>query len=445
MDIKGLKIHRISSWLLVLFALITILLGYVSTRRWLSPYNFYITLHLVIQWVLIGLSIVHVIFSRKYMKLKPSRLIERLRSERANNTNVLRLLQLITKWGIVILAILLGLSGLTYYMWFAEIFGDFFFFSVHIDYDILLLIFIIVHVGIGFKFYLTRKKIKHWKYDMSIGLLILSLTITVLYINYPPLLGPNAVTIGRTRYSFDPAEVNTTRPDLFHNESFSVFDILVHLNSIGEINLTYHFNLSLNTHVIDSLNGEQGWWYHVYYDGGYPNEPNVHRMDHYPWKPGTHIKLYKENLVYIDEIYLSFEEEVTHLASNNGTIIIPTVTINGSSFNIEFYNISITPHNIRNDTLQNGVITALDVIMTLGDLGNITYELKWIKSFSRARYVYSYFVNKINSDEAVGRCGFLYEVGDANFKYPGPNYIFLAADERILTSPEYLRFFWGCL
>lgn len=140
-----------------------------------------------------------------------------------------------------------------------------------------------------------------------------------------------------------------------------------------------------------------------------------------------------------------FEEEVICLANNNGTIIIPTVTINGASFNVEFYNISITPHNIRNDTLQNDVITALDVIMTLGDLGHITYELKWIKSFSRARYVYSYFVNKINSDEAIGRCGFVYEVGDADFEYPGPNYIYLAADERILTSPEYLRFFWDCL
>lgn len=152
MPIKGLKIHRISSWLLVLFALITIFLGYASTRRWFSPYEFYIALHLVIQWILIGLSIAHVIFSRKYMKLKRHRIIEGLRSEKAYTTSFLRLMQLLTKWGIVILAILLGLSGLTYYMWFAEIFGNFFLFSWHIDYDILLLIFIVIHVGVGFKF-----------------------------------------------------------------------------------------------------------------------------------------------------------------------------------------------------------------------------------------------------------------------------------------------------
>ena len=41
----------------------------------------------------------------------------------------------------------------------------------------------------------------------------------------------------------------------------------------------------------------------------------------------------------------------------------------------QFKNIEITPHNLRNDTLQEGVITAMDVIMTLGDLGLISYGL----------------------------------------------------------------------
>ena len=95
------------------------------------------------------------------------------------------------------------------------------------------------------------------------------------------------------------------------------------------------------------------------------------------------------------------------------------------------------PHNLRNETFKNDVITALDVIMTLGDLGNITYELTWFESFRAARYVRSYFVSKINTDETAGRCGFLYEVSGS--------FIFLSADERILTSPESFWFYWGCL
>jgi len=86
---------------------------------------------------------------------------------------------------------------------------------------------------------------------------------------------------------------------------------------------------------------------------------------------------------------------------------------------------------------KNDVITALDVIMTLGDLGNITYELTWHESFRGAFFVHSYFVSKINADETSGRCGFLYAVSDS--------FIWLSADERILTSPESVVWYWGCL
>lgn len=146
----------------------------------------------------------------------------------------LRLMQLLTKWGIVILAILLGLSGLTYYMWFAEIFGDFFLFSWHIDYDILLLIFIVIHVGVGFKFFLTRKRIKHWGYDISIGLLILSLTITVISINYPQSLAQmqsKSEVLGIVLIL-----LKLTLLDLifFKTSLFPYLIFFVHLNSIGE-------------------------------------------------------------------------------------------------------------------------------------------------------------------------------------------------------------------
>jgi hypothetical protein len=147
--------------------------------------------------------------------------------------------------------------------------------------------------------------------------------------------------------------------------------------------------------------------------------------------------MYHESESYINAAFSLFTEEVSRYAFNNNTIIIPRVYISGDSFSEEFYNVTVIPHNLRNETFQNDVITAMDVIMTLGDLGNITYELTWHESFRGASYVHSYFVSKINTDEAVGRCGYLYEISDS--------YIFLSADEQILTSPESVRFFWGCL
>ncbi len=268
--------------------------------------------------------------------------------------------------------------------------------------------------------------------------------ITLLYLNYPPELAPPRVTIGRHTYKFDPIEIGTIRPDLFQNGSFSIFDILVYLDSTGKIHLTSHFDATMNTYIIDSLNGENNWWHHVYYDGGNV-EPNAVRLDHYPWKTGTTIILYQESISYINHVYSTFKEEITRLMSNNGTVIIPTISINGSSFNVEFYNVTVTPHNMRNDTLQFGVITALDVIMTLGDLGDITYELEFIKTLTGVKYIHDYWVTKINTDEIIGRCGFVNEQGDLDFKYPGPNYIYMTSDVRILNSPEYVSFFWKCL
>ena len=268
--------------------------------------------------------------------------------------------------------------------------------------------------------------------------------LTVFLINIPPSLGPIQVKIGDDNYKFNPDEVETVRPDLFQNGSFSIFDVLVHLNSTGEVDLKYHFNATMNTFVIDSLNGEINWWYKAYYSGGF-QEKNVFRIDNSPWKPGTRIILYQEDPSYIDHVYSTFEEEVARLANNNGTVTIPTVVIIGDSFSLNFFNITPTPHDMRDDLFQNNVMTALDVIMTLGDLGNITYELKWFDSMGRAGYVHNYFVSRINTDQTVGRCGFLYDVGDEDFRYPGPNYIYLAADARIIVSQEYLSFFWGCL
>jgi hypothetical protein len=371
-------------------------------------------------------------------------LIARLQSKKALNINILRLIQRITSWGIVIFAILVILSGLIYYQWFAEIFGDFFLFSWHLDYDLILSIFVIIHVVIGTKFFFTRKKIKHWSAGVLTVMLGSALVISVITINIPPGLAPFQVRVGNDKYNFDPDEVSSVRPDLFQNGSFSLFDVLVHLNSTGKLNITYHFNATMDTYVIDSLNGVTNYWYYGYYSGGY-GERNAVRMDHFPWKPGTVFVMYEEDPSYVNHVYSTFEEEALRLASNNGSIVIPTVTINGSSFDLKFYNITVTAHDIRNDVFQNGTITAIDVIMTLGDLGYITYELRWFVGLPSAGYIHTYFVQKINSDETVGRCGFVYDVGDTDFMFPGPNYIYMGADTRILTSPEYLRFFWDCL
>ena len=69
-------------------------------------------------------------------------------------------------------------------------------------------------------------------------------------------------------FDFDPAEVSSVRNYIFRDGHFSVFDILVHLSEREIIDLEFHFDDRMNTHVIDSINGEKNYWYTAYYDGG---------------------------------------------------------------------------------------------------------------------------------------------------------------------------------
>ena len=252
------------------------------------------------------------------------------------------------------------------------------------------------------------------------------------------------VRISGENYFFNLIEVKTIRPDLFKPTQFSMFDVLVHLSEQNKIDLDYHFDETMNTHIIDAINGETGWWYNTYYSGGW-SEKNVFRPDHYPWKPETVLRFYKDSPSMINEIYSVWKQEIQRIESNNGSIIIPYVRIQGYSFTEEFNDVVVTSHNLRNDTFQENVITAIDVILSLADQGKITYELQWYDSIGTASIVRSYWVDSINKNKAEGRCGFVYEAGAQKYRGFTGNHIHLPSDSRIINSPEYVEYFWICI
>jgi hypothetical protein len=253
------------------------------------------------------------------------------------------------------------------------------------------------------------------------------------------------VRIGEDLYTFDPAMVQTTRSDLFQPGFFSMFDVLVHLARQAQIDLTYHFDLFMNTHVIDSLNGEPYWWYQTHYSGGWP-ENNVFRPDHYPWKDGTTLHFFPlDDSLRLEQIYTVWREEVTRRNVTEGTLIIPRVIINGRSFSAEFTDVEVTPHNLRTDVFQENVTTVIDIILSLGDQKALTYELQWYETIGSARVVKNYWVDGINDDHTVGRCGFVYEAGAPQFSFFRGNHIHLPTDSRILNSPAYVEYFWICV
>jgi succinate dehydrogenase/fumarate reductase cytochrome b subunit len=441
--------------MLVVVSIGTIAAGYIVSKRVFIDIYAFSYLHRVFEILFIGILVSHVVYTLRHFKLNLRETINKIGPEKRNSIYLLRLAQRISSWFIVIAALGMILTGLNGYAFIAQAIEDVIPFAPHRVFDVLLVAAIIVHVVIGIRFAFMRRRVNtKVARRITIGLTLMLLVLTIP-LNLPdsesaPIgrdayIAPGYIRVDGERVAFQNEVVQTVRPDLFRPGSFSVFDVLVHLDGLGRLDLEYHFNASLNTHVIDSLNGEPYWWYTLRYSGGWLEE-NVYRMDHYMWKPGTWLNLNSlDDSEQLNEIYLTYAEEVQRLEDNNGVTILPYVELNTPEGRLTFDNIVVTPSNLRNDTFQNGVITAIDVIMALGDLGLISYELQWYDSVGTAAVVRSYWVEAINNFTSQGTCGFVYETGSWEFYGFNGNHIHLPSDVRLLNSPEYMIWSWICV
>jgi len=258
--------------------------------------------------------------------------------------------------------------------------------------------------------------------------------------------GQGAIDIqGLGTFSFDAAQVQTVRPDIFRPGHFSLFDVLVHLQQRGDIALDHHFDEALDTHVIDALDGTRGWWHQAYYANGWP-EPNVFRMDMYPYKNNTRIALKREDDERLDAIHDTLREEVARLAQNGGRVILPSLAIRSPVTDWTFEDVVVTPHDVRSDVLQPGVVTALDALISLREQEQLpTLKLTWYERIGRADPVDSYWVEQVDDAEATGGCGLVYETGPSRFSGFSGSHIHIPADVRVTVSPEYALWFWICL
>jgi len=250
---------------------------------------------------------------------------------------------------------------------------------------------------------------------------------------------PNVAQIENIgNFQFNPTEVETVRSDLFNPGYFSLFDVLVHLADKGKMDLKYHFDAEMDTNVIDDLNGSSNWWYSVWYSGGWP-ESSVHRMDYYPVKDKMRIAFRKIDQGGLERRQEIWRTEVDRRAANGGKIIVPEVQIRYNKDEVwTFEDVEVTPHNLRSDFFVDGTITAADVIMSLGDMGKITYQMLWYENIGSAQ-IKNYYVECINGHTHSGMCGFVYELGEKGIR---GNHIHVTPDIRILQSPEYVLFYW---
>jgi len=250
---------------------------------------------------------------------------------------------------------------------------------------------------------------------------------------------------GLGTFTFDPAEIQTVRPDIFAAGHFSLFDVLVHLADKGWYTLDYHYEECLETHVIEELNGQMNWWYRAKYAGGW-YEINAYRMDMYPYKDGAHFRMRRHTEDYIGRLYNSFAEEVLRKSNNQGRTVIPEVRIGTAIYN----DVPISAHDARTDMLQPGTLTALDVLLSLADQEKINQlKLTWYGSLGEADPVDSFWVEQIDdgdglsdqeSSPAAG--GWVYETGSLDFSGFQGSHIHVPSDVRTIVSPEYMTWYW---
>jgi hypothetical protein len=107
----------------------------------------------------------------------------------------------------------------------------------------------------------------------------------------------------------------------------------------------------------------------------------------------------------------------------------------------------VTAHGVHSDLWQPGAITAFDILLSLGEQGELTrVGLQWYDSIAGADPVDDYFSALLEADgflvEESGGCGFVYEVGYNAFHGFAGSYIRIPTDARAILSPEYARWFW---
>ncbi len=468
---KLVSFNRKLSWVFTIIAVAILSLGYLMTRIGIDR-ALYQPIHTYLGYAYAILLVLHFILSLTVIGY-PWRSLISDPWKIMEGWTLTRVVQRISAWVLLIGSALMVATGLG---WNDEILWNIVSFTPHVQYDVIVSGALALHIVTGLKSALARNRVSLPQSNKVIGILGLLLVITAVYADLG-LGRDTTVDLGDTDtvfpeeytdpenttprrqgsfrlgyqfsgstqvYRFNPEEVNTTRPDIFKPGYFSVFDVLVHVAEKGEIDLEYHFDENLNTHVIDKMNGEREWWYEIYFSGGWP-ESNFYRMDHWPWKDGASLTFFPTTPERVDERHTIFRDEMIRLEENDGKVIIPDVYISGIYDRWQYTDVEVTAHNVRSDMYQPGVITALDVILSIGDTGEMNYTLQWYEQIGTADIVKSYWVESINGDAAEGRCGFVHEEGSITRLDRGGNHIHLPSDIKVLNSPEYAWWFYICI
>ena len=109
-------------------------------------------------------------------------------------------------------------------------------------------------------------------------------------------------------FTFVPEDISTMRSDVFKNGEFSIFDIVVYLDRTKQIDADYHFEETIDSYIIDSINGTDNWWYEVKNPSGMIDSRKIF-MDSYKYDNKLSYELINISDDEFTQIYGAFENE----------------------------------------------------------------------------------------------------------------------------------------
>ncbi|MBM3295238.1 MAG: carboxypeptidase regulatory-like domain-containing protein [Candidatus Aminicenantes bacterium] len=292
----------------------------------------------------------------------------------------------------------------------------------------------------------------------------------------PPLPTSRVDILGRV-FEFDPADhvIRTTRPDIFAPGYFSMFDVILAVAKKNGISISYRFDLKAMTSFIRRIDGLSGpYWYRFSYDAGAGraqelNSRRANRWDEALWRPGVWIKVVAGEAV--EDLKAEFVEEISRERHRGHIVPDVRISLNPSNYlgnppgsgrvtvSRVFADVEVRPHGWRSagrpspvsKPFQPGVVTSLDILLSLQDEGALDLVTGMFYTFFAGHYIDSYYVTAlgfpgVGTAHASGRQGFIYTTENGA---PGrlPNNadgkLHIMSDIHVIHAPDFSSWRWA--
>jgi hypothetical protein len=173
-----LRTERTLAWMMVVFAVITIVSGYALTKH-VGDRSLMDTIHTTAEWLFIGILIVHVLTRTLLTRFDWGFAIKNLLQGKANPMLWTQLIFWVSGLIILITGAIVIISGLPRY----GIRVDFIRFLMHMQYDVPLAIGFIVHVLAGVKLVLLRRGKSGQLISAVLVIAAVVLSLLVIYVD----------------------------------------------------------------------------------------------------------------------------------------------------------------------------------------------------------------------------------------------------------------------